>query len=123
MKTDFDDWLAAQFAETGPFTAFIVLVRIAGDEVVPLKSSYAHMIGDEMSWNEMQTLLDGARTTWDGVAFFVGLAHSGGPLPDQVAACKLAEVEADVKGDPLTLNRGRFFDREGRQLRIDEAAA
>jgi len=37
MKTDFEQWLQAQFADTGPFTLFIVLVRMAGDEVVPLK--------------------------------------------------------------------------------------
>ena len=54
MKTDFEHWLSAQFGETGPFTLFIVLVRIAGDEVVPLKSSYAHLIGDDMDWREMQ---------------------------------------------------------------------
>ena len=67
MKTDFEHWLSAQFGETGPFTLFIVLVRIAGDEVVPLKSSYAHLIGDDMDWREMCGLLDraGARgTAW-----------------------------------------------------------
>ena len=53
MKTDFDQWLQVQFAETGPFTIFIVLVRIAGDEVVPLKSSYAHLIGEDMDWRGM----------------------------------------------------------------------
>ena len=26
-------WLSAQFADTGPFTVFIVLVHIRGDEV------------------------------------------------------------------------------------------
>ena len=52
MKTDFEHWLSAQFGETGPFTLFIVLVRIAGHEVVPLKSSYAHLIGDDMDWYE-----------------------------------------------------------------------
>ncbi len=67
-------------------------------------------------------LLDSARTPWDGVAFFVGLGHEGGPLPDIVAAAKLKQVEADVKADPLAFNRGMFFDREGRHLRIDEAA-
>ena len=35
---------------------------------------------------------------------------------------KLKEVEADVKSDPLVLNRGLFFDRKGRHLRIDEVA-
>jgi hypothetical protein len=122
MKSDFEHWLAAQFADTGPFTAFIVLVRIAGDEVVPLKSSYAHLIGDDMAWSGMRALLDGARTPWDGVAFFVGLGQAGGPLPDAAAARTLRQVEADVRADPLALNRGRFFDREGRQLRVDEVA-
>jgi hypothetical protein len=122
MKTDFEHWLAAQFADTGPFTAFIMLVGIGGHQVTPLKSSYAHMIGDDMPWPGMRALLDGARAPWDGVAFFVGLAHDGGPLPDAVAAAKLKLVEADVKADPLALNRGLFFDREGRHLKIDQVA-
>ena len=122
MKADFEQWLAAQFADTGPFTIFIVLVQIVGDEVVLLKSSYAHLIGDDMSWDEMRALLDRARAPWNGVAFFVGLGHAGGPLPDEAAARKLRDVEADVKADPLALNRGLFFDREGRHLRIDEVA-
>jgi hypothetical protein len=121
-KADFEQWLSAQFADSGPFTMFIVLVRITGDDVVPLKSSYAHLIGDDMSWREMQRLLDRAGVSWDGVAFFVGLGHAGGPLPDAAAARKLGEVEADLKADPLALNRGRFFDRRGRHLRIDEVA-
>jgi len=122
MKADFEQWLAAQFADTGPFTIFIVLVQIVGDEVALLKSSYAHLIGDDMSWDEMRALLDRARSPWNGVAFFVGLGHAGGPLPDEAAARKLRDVEADVKADPLALNRGLFFDREGRHLRIDEVA-
>ncbi len=122
MKTDFEQWLAAQFADTGPFTVFIVLVSIGTDQVVPVKSSYAHLIGDDMPWPGMRGLLDSARTPWDGVAFFVGLGHEGGPLPDAVAAAKLKQVEADVKADPLAFNRGMFFDREGRHLRIDETA-
>ncbi len=122
MKADFEQWLAAQFADTGPFTLFIVLVRIADADVVPLKSSYAHLIGDDMTWGEMERLLDRAGTAWDGVAFFVGLGHAGGPLPDAAAALKLREVEADVTADPLALNCGRFFDRRGRHLHVDEAA-
>ena len=120
MKTDFEQWLHAQFADTGPFTVFIVLVSIAGDEVTPLKSSYAHLIGDDMDWRAMKGLLERAGAAWDGVAFFVGLSHAGGPLPDTEAAHKLGEVEADVKTDPLVLNRGRFFDRKGRHMRVDE---
>jgi hypothetical protein len=75
-----------------------------------------------MAWREMRGLLDRAGVVWNGVAFFVGLGHAGGPLPDAAAARRLRDVEADVKADPLALNRGRFFDREGRHLRIDEVA-
>jgi hypothetical protein len=122
MATDFEQWLAAQFADTGPFTIFILLVRIADDEVVPLRSSYAHLIGDDMAWSEMRKLLDSAGVPWGGVAFFVGLGQEGGPLPDAAAARRLKDVEADVKADPLAFNRGMFFDREGRHMRVDEAA-
>ncbi|MGD9883349.1 MAG: hypothetical protein AB7F22_18395 [Reyranella sp.] len=119
---DFEQWLAAQFADTGPFTLFIVLVRIQGDEVVAVKSSYAHLVGDDLGWDDMRRLLDSARTPWDGVAFFVGLDTAGGPLDDAMAARRLRDVEADVAADPLALNRGLFFDRDGRHLRIDEVA-
>ena len=122
MKTDFEQWLAAQFAETGPFTIFIVLVRIGGRSVWAVRSSYAHMIGDDMKWTEMCALLDGARTPWDGAAFIVGLGHAGGPLADAVAREKLKEIEASVVADPLALNRGLFFDRIGRHIRVDEAS-
>ena len=121
MKTDFEQWLAAQFADTGPFTIFIVLVRIGERDVKAVKSSYAQMIGDEMEWTEMRTLLDSARTPWDGVAFFVGLGADG-PLIDAVARAKLKEIEASVLADPLALNRGLFFDSLGRHMRVDEAA-
>lgn len=122
MKTDFEHWLAAQFADTGSFTIFIVLVQIGEDSVAPIRSSFAQMIGDEMTWSGMQALLDGARVRWDGVGFFVGLAHDGGPLPDAVARIKLKEVETEVMADPLMLNRGRFFDRLGRHMQVDEIA-
>jgi hypothetical protein len=122
MKNDFEQWLTAQFADTGPFTVFIMLVQISGDAVSAVKSSYAQLIGDDMPWAEMRALLDGARTQWDGVAFFVGLGHAGGPLSDTAAKAKLKEVEADVLADPLALNRGLFFDREGRNLRVDEVS-
>ena len=122
MKSDFEQWLTAQFADTGSFTIFIMLVQIGSDSVSPVKSSYAQMIGDEMKWSEMQALLDSARVRWDGVGFFVGLAPGGGPLSDAEARTKLKQVEADVLADPLTLNRGRFFDRRGRHLQVDETA-
>ena len=120
MKTDFEHWLVAQFADTGAFTIFIVLVRISGEQVAAVKSTYAQMIGDDMTWTEMSSLLDGARTPWDAVAFFVGLG-AGGPLIDSVARAKLKDIESSVKDDPLALNRGMFFDSKGRHLQVDEA--
>jgi hypothetical protein len=119
MKSDFVQWLRAQFADTGPFTAFIVLVRIAGEAVTPLRSSYAHLIGDEMEWRDRCTLLDSSGTAWDGVAFFAGLELASGRLADKAAA-KLKQVEADLKADRPILNRAIFFDRLGRYMRIDE---
>jgi hypothetical protein len=122
-RTDFDQWLAAQFADTGAFTLFIVLVRVAGAQVSAVRSSYAQMVGDDMPWQQMRTLLDSASAAWDGVGFFVGLRDErGGPMPDAMAKAKLREVEAEVLADPLALNRGLFFDREGRHMRIDEVA-
>ena len=82
----------------------------------------AMMHGAPLSPSPQAALDARAGAPWDGVGFFVGLGHAGGPLPDAAAARKLAEVEADVKADPLVLNRGRFFDRKGRHLRIDEVA-
>lgn len=116
--TDFDAWIAAQFGETGPFTALMVLVRIAEDGVTPLLSSYVNVIGDEVDWPEMFALLRGAPAIWDGVAFFVGLTEGGGPLSDAQAKIKLRKVEEDVRDDPLHFNRGRFFDRNGAHLEI-----
>ncbi len=79
-------------------------------------------LGDDMPWADMRRLLDSSGAAWHGVAFFVGLAHDGGPLPDTDAAQKLKQVEADVTADPLSLNCGLFFDRQGRHMRIDEVA-
>jgi hypothetical protein len=119
--TEFEHWLKAQFAETGAFTVFIVLVRITGDDVGALKSTFAQMIGDDMTWTEMTELLAGARANWDGVGFFVGLAHDGGPMPDSEARSKLKEIEAEMMADPLLLNRGRLFDRHGRLMEVETA--
>ena len=116
--TDFDAWLQAQYADTGPFTALMVLVSIDDQGVKPLLSSYVNVIGDELTWPEMFALLRGAPGLWDGVAFYIGLTAGGGPLSDAQAKIKLQQVEADVKADPLHLNIGRLFDRNGSHLEI-----
>ena len=77
MPTDFDRWLSEQFAETGPFTALLVLLHIAEPEVTPVCSSYVNVIGDEIDWDEMTVLLQGSGVAWDAVAFFVEVADGG----------------------------------------------
>ena len=78
MATDFDRWLSEQFAETGRFTALLVLLGIVEPQVTPLCSSYVNVIGDEIDWDEMTVLLQGAGLAWDAVAFFVETAERGG---------------------------------------------
>ncbi len=103
MKSDFEQWLTAQFADTGPFTVFIVLVRIADGEVAPLKSSYAHLIGDEMAWPEMRGLLDGAGTPWV-VDFDRGRIREAGAWRERVLerlGRSLARVSGGSSSTPI----------------------
>ena len=52
MKTDFEHWLAAQFADTGRSRSSSCWSH-RGDGSF-LKSSYAHLIGDDMPWPDMR---------------------------------------------------------------------
>lgn len=116
--TDFDQWLGREYGD-GPFTALIVLVRIAEPRVEPLRSSYVHVIGDDLDWGDISLMLKGAGTSWDGVAFFP-VRGDGGPLPDPQAKARLREVEERLATDRLVLNDGGFFDVWGRRMRVDE---
>ena len=49
--TDFDDWIAAEFAERGAFTVLVILVEIGETKVTPLCSTYFSVIGDEVDWS------------------------------------------------------------------------
>jgi len=118
--TDFDRWIAAQFAETGAFTAFVLLVGIAGTRVTPLCSTYFNVIGDEIDWGEITVLFAGAGAEWDGASFFPLTAPAGGPLDNPTARLKLRELEARLDDDRLVLNEGHFFDKWGRRLKIEE---
>jgi len=119
LGTDFDAWLHKSFRK-GPFTALIVLVRIAEPRVEPLRSSFVHIIGDEMDWGDVVNMLRGARVSWDGAAFFAQRDENGGPLPDTEARVKLRLLETRLDQDRLVLNEGEFFDVWGRKMRIDE---
>ena len=68
--TDFEAWLAEAHAATGDFTALIVLLRIGDTQVSPICSTYVNVIGPDVSWGDMTTMLAGAGQSWDGVAFF-----------------------------------------------------
>ena len=53
--TDFDEWIAAEFAERGAFTALVILVEIDETKVTPLSSTYFNVIGDEVDWSEISS--------------------------------------------------------------------
>ena len=120
LATDFDRWIAAEFVQTGAFTAFVVLVSIGDTKVTPLCSTYFNVIGTDIGWDEMVVLLAGAGTDWDGASFFPTAAPGGGPLDNPNARLKLRELEARLDADRLVLNEGYFFDKWGRRLKIEE---
>jgi hypothetical protein len=116
---DFERWLAAEFAATGAFTAFAVLVEIDGTRVTPLASTYFNVIGDEVAWSDMFVMFSGAGRRWDGVAFFPALAPHGGPLDNPAARLRLRELEARLDADRLVIGEGHFFDAWGRRMTIE----
>lgn len=119
--TRFDAWVAQEFRSTGGFTALVVLVSIGELSVTPLRSTYFHVIGDEIVWAEVAALLAGAGAAWDG-ALFATLADKdgGGPVEDVIARHELQELTERLMENRLILNENHFFDRWGRRLRIDE---
>ena len=120
QQTDFDRWLAEEFARTGSFTALVVLVSIAETKVSPLCSTYLNVIGDETDWGEITILFAGSGHDWDGASFFPATGPHEGPLDNPTARVKLRELEARLDDDPLVLNEGHFFDKWGRRLKIEE---
>lgn len=119
LGTDFDRWLGKMFRK-GPFTALIVLVRIAEPKVEPLRSTFVHVVGDEMDWGDIVMMLRSAGVNWDGAAFFP-TREAGGLVPDELARTRLRELETALREDRLTLNKGAFFDVWGRNLQVQEA--
>jgi hypothetical protein len=101
----------------GPFTALIVLVRVAEPRVEPLRSTFVHVVGDEIDWGDIILTFRSAGVSWDAAAFFP-TRDAGGLVPDEIARARLRELEAAVDQDRLVLNRGEFFDVWGRRLEI-----
>jgi hypothetical protein len=119
-KTDFDRWIADEFARTGAFTALAVLVEIKDISVTPLCSTYFNVIGDEIDWGEITVLFAGAGAAWDGASFFPVVGPDQGPLDNPNARLRLRELESRLDDDRLVLNEGNFFDKWGRKLKIEQ---
>lgn len=119
LGTDFERWLGKMLRK-GHFTALIVLVRIAEPKLEPLRSTFVHVVGDELDWGDIVMLLRGAGVSWDGAAFFP-TREDGGLVADELARARLRELEAALDQDRLVLNKGEFFDVWGRRLQVAEA--
>ncbi len=117
---NFEPWLKSAFRQGGGFTVLIILVQIGEETVVPVSSSYVHLIGDDLHWAEFSGLLAKSGRKWDGVVLFAESEAAGGPIPDALARVKLREAEARVAGDPTSINDGHFFDAWGRRMKVEE---
>lgn len=117
----FDGWVAAELAESGPFTALVVLVAIGELSVTPLRSTWFHVIGDELDWPAVGTVLDGGGHDWDGALFAPRTyRNGGGPLPDATARIALRDLGDSIVEDRGVLNAEHFFDRLGRRMKVEE---
>ncbi len=117
----FDEWVVHEFRRSGGFTALVVLIEIGDFTVVPLRSTFMHVIGEELDWMRLCNLLTSAGVTWDGVLFATLSAPEGGPVEDAQARISLRALERRIAEDRLVLNDGHFFDKWGRRLKIEEA--
>ncbi len=122
IPTAFDRWLDETLDREGPFTMFLILMEQAPATIVPIRSSYLHVIGPDIRWPEMVTLMDEAGTAWASVAVFAAKAGSGGPMPDVEARQRLASLQAAVIRDRMTVRKGELFDTKGRKLELSPLA-
>ena len=118
--TEFDGWISAEFATHGAFTALVILVDIDATRVNPLTSTFFHVIGDDTDWGEISLLFDGSGADWDGASFFPVRTRGGALLDNATARQALQGLMARLGEDRLVLNEGRFFDKWGRQLKVEE---
>lgn len=116
---EFESWIVEQYAATGGFTALILLLTLGGDKVSMISCSYVHVIGDEVRWRDMKSMLDASRRKWDAFVVFAESPPGGGPLIDVVAKARLQERIDEVTVNRMILNDAGFFDRRGRHIRID----
>ena len=115
----FDKWLPAEYGRRGDFTVLVVLVDIRGTSIDLLRSTFINVIGDETRWREMRDLLDSSGVKWNGAAFFP-VDSIAGPVTNDLARSKLRDVETTLREDRRHLNKGHFFDRKGRRMKVEE---
>jgi hypothetical protein len=121
-ESDFRGWLRSMVSQHGEFTALVILADIGERSVVPLCSTYLHVIGDEVDWEEVRAMFESSGRSWDGAAFFPTQARDGGLIDNATARLRLAELEAKVCADRMTFNEGHFFDVQGRRIEIEPIA-
>lgn len=117
----FDAWAAGEFARSGGFTALVILVAIGNLSVVPLKSTYFHVIGEDIDWIQVEALLTGSGVSWDGAVFKSITDKDGGPVTDDKARAALRLLEQQVVANRLSINDAHFFDGLGRRMQVEEA--
>jgi hypothetical protein len=103
----------------GEFTVLVILAEIGERSVAPLCSTFLHVIGDDVEWDQMSAMLASCGHHWDGVAFFPTKRREGGPIDNATAHQRLAELESKVRADRMTFNDGHFFDSQGRSIKIE----
>jgi hypothetical protein len=118
--TEFDQWVAAEFARSGAFTALVVLVDVNANQVTPLCSTYFNVVDDEIDWQEIAILFAGSGADWDAACFFPMSAPDGAPLDNPNARSKLRELEARLDQNLLVLKEGHCFNKLGRRLTNEE---
>ncbi|MBC9247183.1 hypothetical protein H4P12_10750 [Paracoccus sp. 11-3] len=119
VETDFDEWLHATYTETQGFTLLMVLVRAAEGRIDLLRSAYLHVIGDDLGWQDMRHHLDGSGTAWNAVVMF--RAGREGLVADAIAKDRLDALMRTMNGDRTLIRDGEFYNRDGLNLRLDDA--
>jgi hypothetical protein len=119
---NFNEWFAGFYEKTGDFTMLAVLTNIGERSVTPLCSTYFHIVGQEVDWDELTVMFAGSGQPWNGVAFFPTKGMRGGPVDNPTAHLRLRELEIKVSKDRMILNEGYFFDAKGRKIQIEPLA-
>lgn len=62
-------------------------------------STYLHVVGLEIDWNEIVVLFAGAGHEWDGASFFPHTAPDGRSLHNPTGRLRLLELEGRIDAD------------------------